>query len=424
MKKGILVGLIAAMMLFAFTACDSGTPTTPLYGKSVQSVTLVSQPNDYIVNLDTIQPEDLTIRVEYNDGSYTDYSGVEMKAEVGNSPISSTLTSVEVTVPGVSVTSGEEYFVTISAYNPTDYSINVNGAEQKELSLNADELSLAGVDYVVTYNGSSTKTYDITDLGKTAITFNTGDLADLGYKANDTVNVVEALKKAWTADDKTEYLSLLEKVTGEWTVRITETEIANVVLEQVVTAKADGTSENEIFSGNELSKVAYKGTITFNDDTAPVPFTSDDLGSVAVEFPKHQTTYKITGNTTIPVKVTYNGDSFEADLDVSVVADYPTAFSVEKKSGVEATEFDYTEGETVDLSNYDFTVSKWASGTTYTEENPAPFTVDYTDFNTPAAIKLGAAVGDNKTVDVSYNGTKGVQTVKPATVTYDVVKAE
>ena len=38
MKKSILIGALAVLMLVAFTACENNAPTTPLYGKAVESI--------------------------------------------------------------------------------------------------------------------------------------------------------------------------------------------------------------------------------------------------------------------------------------------------------------------------------------------------------------------------------------------------
>ena len=44
MRKSILIGVLAALMLFAFTACEQNMPSTPLYGAQVESITVAEQP--------------------------------------------------------------------------------------------------------------------------------------------------------------------------------------------------------------------------------------------------------------------------------------------------------------------------------------------------------------------------------------------
>ena len=419
MKK-VFIGVLAALMLFAFTACENSTPNTPLYGKSVMAVTLTEQP-DYIVGYDTIKPEDLNVRVTYNDNSYTDYTGVELKASVSGKLIDNELTAVGITVPGVVVdnTNGVGYSVTVKAYQPdkANITVDVSGAEQKTIALTATEISLKGVTAAVPYGNGSSKTYDVEKVfGEDKITFGGKTVASFGYKAGEEINIIEALEGKANATIS----GLLDTVTGTWTVKVTEKEIQNVTITQVVTSDT-----NEIFSGNPLSKVDYKGTITFNDGSTPVEFTKASKTGITVEFTKHQETYPITASGSFAVKVTYTSgdfsDSYETTLPVNVQADYPLTFSAKPKTGLAEGANKYLEGETVNLNNYDFTIDSWASGTTYNDTNKAPFTVSATDFKTPDPIKYGTGVKTSATVDVEYNGSVGVQTVGTASVTYEVV---
>ena len=419
MKK-VFIGVLAALMLFAFTACENSTPNTPLYGKSVMAVTLTEQP-DYIVGYDTIKPEDLKVRVTYNDNSYTDYTGVELKASVSDNLIGNELTAVGITVPGVVVdsTNGVGYSVTVKAYQPdkANITVDVSGAEQKTIALTASEISLEGVTATVPYGNGSSKTYDVEKVfGQDKITFGGKTVADFGYKAGAEVNVAEALEGKANATIS----GLLDKVTGTWTVKVTEKEIQNVTITQVVTSATD-----EIFSGNLLSKVNYKGTITFNDGSTPVEFTKASKTGITVEFTKHQETYPITASGSFAVKVTYTSgdfsDSYETTLPVNVQADYPIAFeAATPKENLAEGANKYIAGETVNLSNYDFKVKTWASGTQYNDStNKAPFTVSAADFKTPDPIKYGVTAG-SKTLGAVYNGSVGVQTVGTASVTYEV----
>ena len=420
MKK-VFIGVLAALMLFAFTACENSTPNTPLYGKSVMAVTLTEQP-DYIVGYDTIKPEDLKVRVTYNDNSYTDYTGVELKAVVTGSPVVNELTTVGITVPGVTIASDSvAYSVTVKAYQPdmSNLSIDVSGAEQETIAITATEISLDGITVTIPYGNGNSKTYDLSEVsGETEITFGGKTVADFGYKAGSEINVVEALEGKANATIS----GLLDKVTGTWTVKVTEKEIQNVTITQVVTS-----ATNEIFSGNLLSKVDYKGTITFNDGTEAVEFTKDDASEkgVTIEFTKHQETYPITASGSFAVKVTFKSgsftDSYETTLPVNVQADYPLAFTATPKTGLAEGANKYLEGETVNLNNYDFTITKWASNTPYNETNKAPFTVTAANFKTPDPIKYGTGVKTSATVAVEYNGSVGVQEVGAATVTYDII---
>ena len=68
MKK-ILAVLISATVLFAFAACDNSATNNPYFGQQVQRVVLASAP-DYVEG-DTINPADVKVTVEYDNGSAT-----------------------------------------------------------------------------------------------------------------------------------------------------------------------------------------------------------------------------------------------------------------------------------------------------------------------------------------------------------------
>ena len=86
MKKSILIGALVVLLLAGFTACSNNTPTSPIMGKQVEGVTLVSAP-DYIYAgsfdlggltyefEDKIDPAALELEVLFNDGTRTKYKG-------------------------------------------------------------------------------------------------------------------------------------------------------------------------------------------------------------------------------------------------------------------------------------------------------------------------------------------------------------
>ena len=66
MKK-IMAVLLSIAVVFAFAACDNSTTANPYFGQQVQRVVLESAP-DYLVG-ETIDPADVKILVEYDNGS-------------------------------------------------------------------------------------------------------------------------------------------------------------------------------------------------------------------------------------------------------------------------------------------------------------------------------------------------------------------
>ena len=423
MKK-VFIGVLAALMLFAFTACENSTPNTPLYGKSVMAVTLLDQP-DYIKGYDTIKAADLKIRVTYNDNSYTDYTGVELKVADGTTAIDKIYTPVTVTVPGVSTavsnSSTSDYSVNVVAYEPDleNVTFDVSGAEQTTIALAATSLSAKGVTVTIPYGNGQSKTYDVTEIDY----FGKDSSDELAFgaplntilddiKLGDEIDVLATLKE-YKEQLHSSVVNALASATGTWTVTVKGTEIKDVIINQEIAAAT------EIYSGAALSTVDYSGLITFTDGTAPVEFSKTTPNGVSVEFTKNTDTYELTKSESIAVKVTYNGLTYDTELPVKVQENYPVKFTVTPIGERTDAKFDYKEGQTVNLGNYTFAVAEWA-------KKDAPitgFTLDADDFNAPEAIKFGTATDSTQalTVNVTYKGDVGVKTVDPAVVPYDLL---
>ena len=74
-SKKFFILALAAAVLFAFAACEAGT-IPPYYGKTVESITLLSAP-DYIVG-ETLNPADLSFRVVYDNGEEVTRTGADL----------------------------------------------------------------------------------------------------------------------------------------------------------------------------------------------------------------------------------------------------------------------------------------------------------------------------------------------------------
>ena len=64
MKKSILIGALAALMLFAFVACDNSTPVN----KTIEGLEVTTTKTDYLVN-QTFDPSTVSVLVRYTDGT-------------------------------------------------------------------------------------------------------------------------------------------------------------------------------------------------------------------------------------------------------------------------------------------------------------------------------------------------------------------
>ena len=70
MKKSILIGVLCALMLFTFAACEQ----TPVIPKMIESVTYEAGPTEYVTG-QILDPSAYTLRVNYADGSSKTISG-------------------------------------------------------------------------------------------------------------------------------------------------------------------------------------------------------------------------------------------------------------------------------------------------------------------------------------------------------------
>ena len=75
---------------------------------------------------------------------------------------------------------------------------------------------------------------------------------------------------------------------------------------------------------------------------------------------------------TFALKVTIDGKDYDSSITVTPVQDYATSWTVKLNDGVT-----YTEGTTVKVSDFTFTVASWASGKQIGEN---PGTTPYSQF--------------------------------------------
>ena len=429
MKKSILIGALVVLLLAGFTACSNNTPSSPIMGKQVEGITLVSAP-DYLVGVDTIDAADLKLSVLFNDNSTMNYTGAELNVSVPSSKITANTTSVAVPYGSLN------FYVNVPAYNVEDISIDVSGAEQTTIAINAEEISLDGVAATLSYNGGQTRTVDFVQLtGIDKITFDEGTIGSLGDEG-DTIDVVEALDDAWTAQ-QSPLAALIDKITGTWEVTITS---ATATITSVTLTQTD---ENEIFyvgtTKNLVSGVALEGTVTYSDGTtkeiilggknANATLTDADAAfatkSTTTEYTitlqNVKTTFGFTSATksiTAEAIVTDNTlkvDSKEITFTINTIEDYPTKVTVEANK-VDGTG-DYA-GTKVDrvwdwedqilASQFTFTVANdaWASENTYSDDDvPAVSQTAWTP--DPSKIKIGTGNSENFKVTFTYTGKLG-----------------
>ena len=257
MKK-VFIGVLAALMLFAFTACENNAPQTPIMGNQIEGVELVSAP-DYIIGIgDDIDPAKVELNVIKNDGSKVSYTGAEL-----NLKAPTTLS----TINNCAVTYGNlTFYVNIPAYNWDEITaVDLSGATTKTIKTTDTKISTDGITVTVSYAKGTRSGVAIEDVVKNGdeITFSGNKtVADFGYKDGQEINMAEALKKEEVSDTIS---ALLDKATGSWVVTVDDSALAisDVSLKQIF---LKDNKAYEVFAvgttKNTLDKVAFQGTAT------------------------------------------------------------------------------------------------------------------------------------------------------------------
>ena len=423
MKKSILVGVLAALMLLAFTACENKAPTSPLYGKNIESIKPVEYPV-IVTDGTTLLSEpfamaDFTFDVVFDDGSTEQYTGYELKAEVNEEATSSGILVLSVSYG--SSNKPATFNVSIPYYEAKVTALDVSGAKVTTVEPNSASVKSEGLKLVYTYNGSNTITTDASSvtayLGRD---FGFPTTSEGGSPRVDWDKIEEGAKYNFKlTSDFAKELGISEsvEVVGTWTLTVETPEIpvSGIVVEQ--------DDENEIFVGDTLADVKYSMSFMYGDDEV-VLYSDASLGTStegwSLAYYNYETAYKFekTGKTTDITVVATNaatGTEVSKDLSVEVIKDYPATFTVVLNE--EAVEKDKKEwiadGNIIDPKYFTFTIATWASsGTAACADSAEPDTsVASSSFTGLTKIKLGTAADTQITPEFAYK-TPGLITEK------------
>lgn len=447
MKKSILIGALVVLLLAGFTACSNNTPTSPIMGKQVEGVTLVSAP-DYIYAgsfdlggltyefEDKIDPAALELEVLFNDGTRTKYKGSELGVE--GKTITSKTTPVDVKIGTLT------FSVNVPAYEPTGATLVFDEAEQTTITFDATSLSLEGVVLDVEYAGG-TKSYDFSTVtGETEITFTAeeleGVLTTLGYEVGDDFDAVEVLDLVWTAEGSRN-AELCDNVAGPWTIEIVDKTMKTMTLSSIAQ-----TGEKELFEvGNstKLNLASIEASVTYSDSKTPVKVvfgaakgTNAALKNVTdsnidkasgtnidyfIVFTNVKTDYALSANESSVSVEAYIVDkegikSETKSFTIATIDDYPasataTLKQVKDQSGADVNPTLEWDDEILP-SAYTFDIA-WASGYGYAGENEKEPTVTGKWVPTITKVKTGTpdstafTTGSGTDVDFIYDGFVG-----------------
>lgn len=404
MKKSILVGVLAAMMLFAFTACDNSTPEAPIYGNAtVVGASLASAP-DYLEG-EKLDPSEITVNVLLNVGDPIAYNGTEMGIVVGDDDIlSAGANTVAVTIPGTEL----KYDITVYAYEIEAVTVNLNPV-QTTISLSEPKLSLEGISASITYGGGKTMTKTVPasamPVDELVQGKKNGEVIDLGAYLKEMAEEVEDFEIT---------------VNGNW--KLTVSDVAKTVRNVTITPN----NKVEFFTVGSNTKLTadtfdFTATITYSDNTTDVLTKAElaeangygyeilNLGTSGVTFSKDLTSFTLK----VAIVDEDNEDALIGtvqDVKISATEDYPTKFKVtqvKKTDKPSENEYTYWIGDDFAPQEFVFEITEMASKKTLADEDKK---IEYSDFKvvSPSKIKDGyTAEGTHSvTVTFEYIGSK------------------
>ena len=185
MKKGILIGVLAALMLFAFTACEQQMPEFPSEG-SVQAAVITSGDTKYLLG-DSFDPSRYMVNIRFSDGKSEEVAGTSILTVVNDT------FGEEVGFEPIAVNYGTETLnkVFVQIVGPDEIVLDTTGATLEYeyddyIALTASSFPVSGVKATINYADGQTKEGEVVATG-TRSTMN----ADPGYgkTATGTITV-------------------------------------------------------------------------------------------------------------------------------------------------------------------------------------------------------------------------------------------
>lgn len=459
MKK-IMSVLLAVAVLFAFAACDNSTTSNPYFGQQVQRVVLESAP-DYVEG-EIINPADVKVIVEYDNGSviltgeevglYNDTNGFE--ATAGSNGLMEFAVNYGSDNPFFADSTNpagvKKWTISIPVYAISKVKVDAtNGPatiEQGKTYVEAKDLV-----YSIVYKKGTTEIeravsyQDLTTiLGYTvsATTPATADV-DAGSKVLVTVevkkdagtNIAETTPKAWYVEVVEDGANVIDTVT------ITQDPDGILFNSKTIPEGADKSSS---LVKNTINDIPWLVTVTFkNGDVATYTGTGSNNGtktsdtdatvagrinSVGVKFVDYsnaKTMIADADSMKFNVRITVDPKATEAkdvvtdtSATFATTADYATEIAIVNTNKYEA-------GDLINIDDFDFYVTKYASGLVYTEEDKKEVSsavLSNIELVT-TSVNWGTEEG-NYAVTFKWNGKVADDPIKTKTINVSVVEPE
>ena len=418
MKKIMMVAISIAV-IFGFAACEN-TPILP-YGNEVISVTLASAP-DYLVG-ETVNPADIQLRVVYDDNTTKTFTGAELGLKyagkktsfvIGSNITANNTFEVIYGADKVDGSKKEAWPITIPATSLDDVTILINPAAAKQTFVVAGGNTVEtveGLAYSVEFPNGNIKAIDPATLSKQFVTawpITADSFVVKTYAAGAETTTIELADSVENAE-----------LTADWTVDVVDVDDFSIA-DAISDVKLEYNAETkEIFehvkSGSEtkLADVDYNLVVTFNEayieefmsilpDEAqtqlkdienPITVAKSELegegifaGFADVKFTEYdaaRTNVQKYGEGPYYATVTFGEGTMaysvkNVPLTITFAKDYPVlikAVAADQDPDEEGTQAkEYSAPGKVEAGDFDYTIVKWASDFTYTDEIRAPYT--------------------------------------------------
>ena len=369
MKKTIAV-VLALAVIFGFVACEATTQT--LYGRVVSNVTVASAPAYF--EGETINPADIQIRIQYEDGSAT-ISGDEAGMIPADKDYIANADSTKFTVSyGSQVTSTGTVALKWDVYVPTvkatGLTIGTANAKHEITPSEIDAVPETGLVYTLAYNGGSKEVTAAVAKARApySLSYDTdnatieGETSSFPVKVTANTDVPVTLAEDWIVtlvEDTSKAIKSIELVPS------TDQEFFEI------NGSWKKTHNGQLETGiAKLSDVDYTIKATLNDGTT-VEFDEKEVssgvyptleeGEAYVVFTANSPSTELKGADNFAATVTYknNGkvESEDVTLKVPYVVDYVLKYKVEGVPGKT-----YSIGEEILEGQFNYTATEWASG--------------------------------------------------------------
>ena len=377
MKKSISVILVAALVLFAFTACEQAPIDVNGY---VPSALNIKYNGNGVLVGQKLNPADFSGTIVYKNGETAEYTGTYQLAEdayaVGNNvvtaviPTSATGSSSNIDIKGVVGTCN------VTAYYPDELIIDAsNGATEVEKSATYSAVPTEGVTVTASFNNGQTVDLDASYI--TASTTRSAIASDVEVKVSLSTKCTDE----WEKDN-------LPKVTvsPKWTVDIVEEKPDTLPVKDMTDLRIVIKNEDPIVVGTQASAITFE---VYGTDGETERKLNDNEYVVSPTFSSATFTTVGTYNFQVYLK---DNTPVKDTLVINIVDTLSTdSITVSQKEGVTIT-----AGSDRTLTANDFTVTaKLASDTS---KDASGFVI--TDI-TPSFISKTETAG-KKTVTVTF----------------------